>query len=49
LVTIKGPRGKYMTFPVEDKALLGQLKVGELVIMTYAEAIAVSLVKKGLD
>ncbi|MBW1895057.1 MAG: hypothetical protein JRI91_15395, partial [Deltaproteobacteria bacterium] len=35
LVTIKGPKGKYLTLPVEDKSLLEDLKVGEIVIMTY--------------
>jgi hypothetical protein len=45
LVTIKGPHGKYTTFPVEDKVLLRQLKVGELVILTYAEAVIITLQK----
>ncbi len=44
-VTIKGPRGKYLTLPVEDQALLHELKVGERVVLTYAEAIAVALDK----
>jgi hypothetical protein len=44
-VTIKGPRGKYLTLPVEDQALLHELKVGERVVLTYAEAIAASLDK----
>jgi Cu/Ag efflux protein CusF len=45
-VTIKGPRGKYLTLPVEDNALLEDLKTGEVVVMTYAEAVALSLEKK---
>jgi hypothetical protein len=45
LVTIKGPRGNYLTLPVEDEDVLKQVKVGELVVLTYAEAIALSLEK----
>ena len=44
-VTIKGPRGNYVTIPVEDAELLTEVKVGQKIIMTYAESIAVSLVK----
>lgn len=42
---IQGPRGGIMIVPVMDNAVLNNLKVGEVVIMTYAEAVAVSLVK----
>ena len=45
LVTIKGPRGNYLTLPVEDEEVLKQVKVGELVVLTYAEAVALSLEK----
>jgi len=44
-VTIRGPRGKYMTFQVADQNVINQLKVGDEVILTYAEALALSLVK----
>lgn len=44
-VTIKGPRGNYVTIPVEDEELLTEVKVGQKIIMTYAESIAVSLIK----
>jgi hypothetical protein len=44
-VAIQGPRGNSMILPVEDDAVLNNLKVGELVIMTYAEAVALSLSK----
>jgi len=44
-VTIKGPRGKYLTVPVEDPSLLKALKVGEVGVLTYAEALALSLEK----
>jgi hypothetical protein len=43
-VAIKGPRGRFMVLPAEDEAVLKNLKVGELVIMTYAEAVALSLI-----
>lgn len=42
---IQGPRGGIMIVPVMDDAVLKNLKVGEVVIMTYAEAMAVSLIK----
>lgn len=42
---IQGPRGGIMIVPVMDDAVLMNLKVGEAVIMTYAEAMAVSLIK----
>jgi hypothetical protein len=45
LVTIKGPRGNYLTIPVEDKNLVRDLEVGEKVIITYVEAMAVDLMK----
>ncbi len=44
-VAIQGPRGNFMILPVADEAVLRNLKVGELVIMTYAEAVAISLSK----
>ena len=42
-VAIQGPRGNFMILPVEDEAVLMNLKVGEVVIMTYAEGVALSL------
>jgi hypothetical protein len=42
-VAIQGPRGNFMILPVADEAVLMNLKVGEVVIMTYAEAVALSL------
>jgi Cu/Ag efflux protein CusF len=44
-VTVKGPNGNYLTIPVKDDALLGELNIGEVVIMTYSESIALSLEK----
>jgi Cu/Ag efflux protein CusF len=34
-----------MVLPVKDDAVLNNLKIGEKVIMTYAEAFAIELVK----
>ncbi|MBW2567143.1 MAG: hypothetical protein JRE24_09805, partial [Deltaproteobacteria bacterium] len=44
-VAIQGPRGNFLVLPVRDEAVLNNLKVGEIVIMTYAEAVALSLSK----
>ena len=43
--TIRGPRGKYMTIQVADRNVLNQIKVNDEIIMTYAEALAISLEK----
>lgn len=45
LVTIKGPQGNFMTLQMEDKELIKELHIGQVVIFTYAEAIVVSLDK----
>ena len=45
-VTVKGPRGNYTTLPMENPDLIEQLNVGEVVILTYAEAVAIALEKK---
>jgi len=45
LVTIKGPMGNYMTIEMVDGELIEQLNVGEVVVLTYAEALALSLEK----
>ncbi len=45
-VAIKGPRGRFLVLPAEDEAVLNNLKVGEVVIMTYAEAAALSLIRE---
>ena len=45
LATVKGPRGNYITIEMEDKELITQLHIGQVVILTYAEAIVVSLKK----
>lgn len=44
-VTIQTPRDRFLVLPVKDKAVLEHLKVGEIVVMHYAEAVAASLRK----
>jgi len=44
-VTIKGPRGNTLTVGVLDPARLDRVQVGDTVIITYTEALAVSLEK----
>lgn len=43
--TVKGPQGNFLTIPVEDEELLQKLHIGQVLILTYAEAIAVRLDK----
>ena len=45
--TVRGPRGNYVTIQMKDEALIKKLKIGEVLILTYAEAVAVSLEKIG--
>ncbi len=49
LVTIKGAAENYVTIAVEAHQLIEQLKVGELAILTYAEALALSLEKVNIS
>ncbi len=44
-VTVRGPRGNYVSIPVEDKDLITQLNVGEVGVLTYSEAVALTLKK----
>jgi len=43
--TVRGPKGNYVTIKMEDEELIKKLNIGEVLILTYAEAIAVSLEK----
>ncbi len=45
LATVEGPNGNYLTIPMTDAAFMQQLNIGQVVILTYAEAIAISLTK----
>ena len=47
VVTVLGPGGNYVAVPVEDAELITELRVGEVLVMTYAEALALSLEKAG--
>ena len=44
-VTLKGPRGQYATVLVADPANLPHLRIGQSVVVTYTEALAISLEK----
>ena len=43
LVTVKGPAGNILTIEMEDAELITELNIGQVVILFYAEAIAISL------
>jgi len=45
LVTVKGPGGNFVAVPLEDAELIKELHIGEVVVLTYAEAVALSLEK----
>ena len=44
-VTLKGPLGRYVTVRTADPANLPHLRIGETVVVTYTEALAISLEK----
>ena len=44
-VTVQGPMGNYVSVSDVDPELLKELKLGEVGILTYAEAVAMSLMK----
>jgi len=44
-VTVRGPRGNYLTVRAQDPSRLTQLRIGDTVVVTYTEALAVSLEK----
>jgi hypothetical protein len=44
-ITVKGPGGNYLTARVADPSRLTQLRIGEKIIVTYTEALAISLEK----
>ena len=44
-ITLKGPRGNYFTVRARDLENLQKLRLGDTIIVTYAEALAVSLEK----
>lgn len=44
-VTVRGPRGNYLTARVADPSRLTQARIGDNVVITYTEALAISLEK----
>jgi len=44
-VTVKGPMGNYLTARVADPSRLTQVRIGDHVVVTYTEALAISLEK----
>lgn len=44
-ITVKGPRGKYFTARVADPSRLEQARIGETIVLTFTEAVAISLKK----
>ena len=44
-LTLKGPRGNYVTVRARDVNNLQKLRLGDTIVVTYAEALAVSLEK----
>ncbi len=47
LATVSGPNGNYVSIPMEDEELMKELHIGEVLILTYAEAVAIALEKVG--
>jgi len=45
VATVSGPNGNYVSIPVEDEKLMTELHIGEVLILTYAEAVAIGLEK----
>lgn len=45
-LTVAGPLGNLFTFQVEDAANLSKLRIGDTIVATYTEALAVSLEKR---
>jgi hypothetical protein len=44
-VTVRGPMGRYLTARVADPARLTQVRIGDNVVVTYTEALAISVEK----
>ena len=49
LATVSGPNGNYVTIPMEDAEFMTKLHIGQVFILTYAEAMAVSLEKVSIE
>lgn len=46
-ITVRGPLGRYVTARVPDAAWLTQPRIGETIVVTYTEALAIALEKTG--
>lgn len=44
-ITVKGPLGNYLTARVADPTRLTEVRIGQTIVVTYTEALAVSLEK----
>ncbi len=44
-ITVKGPRGNYLTARVADPSNLTKVRIGEHIVITYTEALAISVEK----
>lgn len=44
-VTVKGPRGHYLTARVADPSNLTKMRIGDNIVVTYTEAVAISVEK----
>jgi hypothetical protein len=49
LAVVSGPGGNYVTIPMEDAEFMTKLHIGQVFILTYAEAMAVSLEKVAVE
>jgi hypothetical protein len=45
MATVKGPAGNFLTIDMEDAELITELNIGQVLILYYAEATAISLTK----
>lgn len=46
-LTLKGPEGNTRTLPVKDASKLDPIKIGDLIEITYTEAVAIAVEKPG--
>ncbi len=49
VATVSGPNGNYVSIPMEDEKLMTELHIGEVLILTYAEAVVLELEKVGAE
>lgn len=49
MATVSGPNGNYVSIPMEDAEFMTKLHIGQVFILTYAEAMVVSLEKVSIE